>query len=790
MQYAPLTFVWVKCEDGIWWPARIPEGVLEAEIRAIEPDKDTCVEFFHHTGAYYTVSSLDVDTIQLLHFTQEDQSPSERQRFLNPVVQAAVKKAFAARFLSSSLPMNGKESTATFTTRLLKDEKALKHPESNEKPSMHCSEVNRGEEERMASNMSRKKVMKEVTTKDYLSSSTSQFTSEEKNHILELMRAIHPNTIKAAFQSMPSSSLLSAPPEGGVERSYCGEQNSPRLASASFSSLPSFSSLDSNAPKDSTTTFSPSLATQTTNATLPLHKTVQASRNSQHTEFSGAPVLRSSFTPSSSLLLSRPSCSSSRVRAKRSPHSHRLCCERCDDETRMKDKEADETPQLLRAIDYSDEDSATCFAAHSTTETSSLLKKYVPPVSLAVLQVIRSTVFEDPSRFVLSPLYSLLDILGAVHISSESVRTNFPTPYAARQVLKEFSDTQDKSGWLTSTRRVLLLPLKCLENGSYDHQMGWMQPTLLDDIVLEMRIRVNGSKVSTPCNWNIAAAKEKNAVKTSPVLDITSLVMTSSAELNLQQKNYLSKGETQEIISKDELAVEEDDIFTLEVQFPELPNGTEEDSLILWDGLIVALYVDTIPLREIENRIISCYRRPLAEQPPLLSVSTAAGFLSSGRTSDGEKRENEDDCPKRQRKRRKITKSHEVDMNSSSSDNTADTVVPIHVVRGTMSVHCPLIRTPMTTPVRGIYCEHLQCIELSAALVQFTRSNIWNCPLCGEDMRPSAILVHHRFRWWLSQHSSSELQRIEYVEENEDNTLTPHYKCLHVTSSDNVHLIE
>lgn len=787
MQFLPGTFVWVKCEDGIWWPARIPEGVSEEEIRAVEPDKDTCVEFFHHLDSYYTVSCSDILTIQPMHFEPGEQSPSEVQWFANPAVQMAVKKAFKARF-GSPLSMTSEEAPRLLSSRALdRSDESKNEPGQGNLVTMECCSGRDCAPDKTMRGSSGTKIRRVYTADEMMSSLPSHFTSEEKNHIQQLMRAIRSSTIKSALQNMPSPPPLSAPSCNGRRRlPHPPCDTSSPLSCLCLASLPQWAP-SCRTPEDSlagvhsltsTTTGSGALQPQLATETV---STVHSPESY---------CIPSSARFDSSSLLGSAYSFSPKVLAADSPRQQIT-----DSFKTIPERAGKIAKEILEASEEED-DRAHGEAMENhlplAEDMCPLVMHYVPPVSRSVLQVVRSAVLDDSSRFVLSPVYRLLDVLGAVNVSSQSLTTNFPTPYAVRQVLKESNNTHENSLLnVCPTRRVLLFPLSCTEDGEYDHQMGWMQPTLLDNIVLEMRMRVNGSEVTTPQNWNIAAAKEKKAVRTAPTLDVTSLVM-AVAEKNGEIHEDRSE-RTNYAGTTIQETLKEEDVFTLEVQFPVLPPSEEDNSLLLWEGLIVAIYVDTVPLVEIENRIIAYYRPPLSD-PPSSPLTHIPESIPSFPPSD-KKRRKRTRAPNSSTQHggkhlHPLNATNETEDSAASLENPSASVGPIHVVRGTIGVHCPLTSTPMKTPVKGIYCEHLQCMELSAVLRQFTRSNIWNCPLCGEDMRPTAIWVHHRLRWWIAQRSLQELQRIEYVVENENNILVPHYSTPRAPSPGSMLLID
>lgn len=175
--------------------------------------------------------------------------------------------------------------------------------------------------------------------------------------------------------------------------------------------------------------------------------------------------------------------------------------------------------------------------------------------------MLRSEVFEDSRRFVLSPKYRFIDVLGAVSVENRSIVCNFPSPEAVREV---------PAGGFASNRRVLLLPL----TEDYDFTSGWMQPVEVDGKVLSMELSVDTMRVPIPPNWHLPSGRESTAVKTAPVADITSIVMDSSA-----------------------------DIFTVGVTFSHIPSDT-----VLWSGIVVCVFAEEVPLDDLAVQITNNYQ--------------------------------------------------------------------------------------------------------------------------------------------------------------------------------------
>ena len=82
MRYPPGTQVWVRCDDGVWWPAKVTE--MDAEMRAfLSVDEDCCAEFYHSPGELYPLVSTDDSRVRVFphgdyHHASKDNSVLRR----------------------------------------------------------------------------------------------------------------------------------------------------------------------------------------------------------------------------------------------------------------------------------------------------------------------------------------------------------------------------------------------------------------------------------------------------------------------------------------------------------------------------------------------------------------------------------------------------------------------------------------------------------------------------------------------------------------------------------------
>ncbi|KPI83544.1 hypothetical protein ABL78_7417 [Leptomonas seymouri] len=58
-----------------------------------------------------------------------------------------------------------------------------------------------------------------------------------------------------------------------------------------------------------------------------------------------------------------------------------------------------------------------------------------------------------------------------------------------------------------------------------------------------------------------------------------------------------------------------------------------------------------------------------------------------------------------------------------------------------ITTKCPISQLPLSIPVRGRHCSHLQCVDLDSFLVSSHKGAYWNCALCDAEMRPRDVEV-------------------------------------------------
>lgn len=68
----------------------------------------------------------------------------------------------------------------------------------------------------------------------------------------------------------------------------------------------------------------------------------------------------------------------------------------------------------------------------------------------------------------------------------------------------------------------------------------------------------------------------------------------------------------------------------------------------------------------------------------------------------------------------------------------------------TVSTYCPLTRGPLTIPVRGVFCSHVQCVDLRNYLLHCQVGGYWNCVVCDAEMREEHICIDSVFWEYLN----------------------------------------
>ena len=63
-----------------------------------------------------------------------------------------------------------------------------------------------------------------------------------------------------------------------------------------------------------------------------------------------------------------------------------------------------------------------------------------------------------------------------------------------------------------------------------------------------------------------------------------------------------------------------------------------------------------------------------------------------------------------------------------------------------IKLRCPISHQLMRFPVRGFYCEHLECFDMASALLTCHKQCFWNCPHCDRRLRLDDFCVDTKVR--------------------------------------------
>ncbi|XQJ29203.1 lorien protein [Leishmania guyanensis] len=565
MRYPPNAQVWVKCDDGVWWPGAVRE--TDAGMQAfLCAGEDCCVELYHSPGELYPLTSADKAHVRPLHAEPHTRTPEENAWFANETVAEAASKALSDYHrgrLPSLLPANPPAVPTPIT-----------EPEK---------------------------------TRDGL-----PFTAAELRNVESLLNAVRGSTATRLRQELRQV-RVSVAANGLRKEEAPKRQGRKRQRPAAPPTFP----------------VPPAATHRSALAAASLPATEEASMRPRRNP-SGGLYARSVTLPAAHSVSepARGSCFSP-------------------------------LPTGVRE-------------GHATSDGKEDVIPFVQASRRHVLKVLRHEVFENPSRFVLSPVYRFVDIVGAVAVENSNLTTTLSAPHALREGPAE---------GLSPQLRVLLVPL----TESYEHTTGWMVPIKMEGSELAMSLYVNDRPVSLPPNWQLSPSKEAAAVKTAITVDITSLVLSIEREL-----------------------------FYLQVIF-----SGDVTEMEMWRGVIACVLVEEVGLTNLGEHIVSTYRKPRA---PVIRRSPLSSCGERG---------------------------------------------AVAITEASVKIQCPITTLTMEMPVRSIYCEHLQCMELTAVLMQCARQNVWNCPLCGAAMKPEDIIVNYRLRDWIASYSQQGVAQVEYVVETE-----------------------
>ncbi|KPA83497.1 lorien protein [Leptomonas pyrrhocoris] len=570
MRFPPGTQVWVRCDDSVWWPAKVKE--MDAEMRAfLSADEDCCVEFYHSPGELYPLVSSDDSRVCVFHAQPQARTAEEEEWLANEEVKTAASKAVRDHQWREGM-----------------------HPSPGPPPLPQPASL---------------PVTAAVAAPTPTPTATP-FSAAELRNIQALLGAVGPEISSRLRQQLQHARVSVA--SRGVQKKEASERKSRKRQRAVPNTLPS--------------PFSSAVQQWRHDVVMPLP-----------VRSPPLPPLTSSATLGASTGAAAPD----RSNWEASPRSY------------------PSTPSDFPRVPAGED---------SDSDGSDALP-FVPAARRHVLEVLRHEVFDNPARFVLSPVFHFVELLGAVAVENRSLTTTLPSPRAVRET---------PANGFSPHRRVLLVPL----TEDYDHTTGWMVPMELDGVSLSMSLYIDGALVPLPPNWQLSPAKEASAVKTAVTMDVTDAVLGATR-----------------------------DLFSLSVVF-----SGDVEAMEMWRGVIACVLVEDIGLSRLGERIVSTYRKPR-----LTSASRSPSHTRGDRSL-------------------------------------------VDITEASVKVQCPITTLTMEIPVRSVYCEHLQCMELAAVLIQSVRQNVWNCPLCNAAMKPEDICVNYRLKDWIASHPQ-QLSRVEFVVE-------------------------
>ncbi|CUG91057.1 zinc finger protein, putative [Bodo saltans] len=177
----------------------------------------------------------------------------------------------------------------------------------------------------------------------------------------------------------------------------------------------------------------------------------------------------------------------------------------------------------------------------------------------AALEVLRMETFDSREKFILDPTLRFVNLLGAVAVRSASLRAELPN----RKFIYD--------GEHRAIDRVLLIPFDPI---TYHHEVGWMEKVTLErDMILQLRIFINGHEVSVPQNWSIAASKTGTAVRSAIPLDITDVI---------------------------ECTLPDEEAFEIRIEFE---NQALVPDMMLWEASLACVLAEVVDLETVKATI-------------------------------------------------------------------------------------------------------------------------------------------------------------------------------------------
>lgn len=85
-------------------------------------------------------------------------------------------------------------------------------------------------------------------------------------------------------------------------------------------------------------------------------------------------------------------------------------------------------------------------------------------------------------------------------------------------------------------------------------------------------------------------------------------------------------------------------------------------------------------------------------------------------------------------------------------------VILLHRLIIAFNLKDPLSHCQIDTPVRGINCDHLECIDFTTYLRYANESGIWQCPICSQSLLLDEIRVDEKMQQFLHRSMTFDLK--------------------------------
>lgn len=378
MPLAAGTQVWVKCDDGEWWPAKT-HAVTPNLLPFMGETEDCCAEFYHDPGQLYPVCSTDSSAIRLFHREVTHRSDEEKAWFERHATLRAVEQAMQDAECATSPSQRQRQlTTPASTVATLAAATGGVGAANASVPSAPLS--------------------------------GRPFSAEELKNIRHLLGAVSSSTASQLLQGLSDAGVDIS--TGRTRKTATATRGTRKRERAGARSGTCTVSLTAPAAigRVSVAPTAPLRRPDTTRLSRKVERRALTERRRESASDEGGPW--------GSAMITEDSSNSGSNSGSNSPYRDG---DRAEATSKVREPEKAGRPGVEE-------------------RGSPAAGTFVECLGSDALEVLRSEVFENSDAFVLSPVYRFIEVLGAVTVENTSVHTVFPSPHGVREAPKHGFD--------------------------------------------------------------------------------------------------------------------------------------------------------------------------------------------------------------------------------------------------------------------------------------------------------------------------------------------------------------